>query len=117
MMMLAKRVNFKHVTTHFFTLLLNLVVDGTSNEYGAVVLQTIKKKLIKEYPFFKYVEIRDDSVKVDFAINTVSKQQVGKLFKSVIGMISSDFLKLYLQQRLDKEDLEFFNEIGLGLSS
>lgn len=116
-MMMTKRVNVKHVTTHFFTLLLYLVVYSTSNDYGAVVLRSIKKKLIKEYPFFKYVEIRDKAVKVDFAINTVSKQQVGKLFKSVMGMISSDFLKLYLQQRLDKEDLEFFDEVGLRLSS
>ena len=50
--MMTKQVNVKHVTTHFFTLLLNLVVYSTSNEYGAVVLRTIKKKLIKEYPFF-----------------------------------------------------------------
>jgi len=104
----------KEVTTKFFNAILQLMSEATSDEYAIVALRNVKKKLKKDFPLLKYIDVADPT-DVDPLINKVDTVRLGKLLGIIIDTVGSDIVKRNLAQQLNKDDLLYLSKLGVRL--
>jgi len=74
------KVTNQIVTKDFFKATSEIVAESTSTNYSSLALNGLKKRLIKEFKFLKYIHIEGKSIKVDKKINSVKGDDLKKFF-------------------------------------
>ncbi len=103
----------KDVTVSFFKVVLEVTSINSSRSYGLVVLKSIQKRLIRDFPFFNLINIDERAVKVDGMINSIHTKKIKDLFISIIEIIGPSLLNRLIKEKLDIEDLRYLNRIGV----
>lgn len=82
------------VTKKFITTIIEIIGRKTSQEYAAVTIRNLLKKLKRVYPFLQYIEIKDarsleleDTVAVNESINSIHPKKVGKALTEIIQIL------------------------------
>jgi len=87
-------VDTADVTKKFITTIIEIIGRKTSQEYAAVTIRNLLKKLKRIYPFLQYIEIKDarsleleDTVAVNESINNIHPKKVGKALTEIIQVL------------------------------
>ena len=82
------------VTKKFITTIIEIIGRKTSQEYAAITIRNLLKKLKRVYPFLQYIEIKDarsleleDTVAVNESINSIHPKKVGKALTEIIQIL------------------------------
>ena len=105
----------KEVTRDFFKVVLSVIAKNSSKGYAIVVLKNIQKLLIKDFKFFKLINVSSSSIKVDDMINSIDTKSIRTLLIKVIDILGPNLLKMVLKERLDSEDIKYLNRMGVRL--
>jgi len=87
-------VDTADVTKKFITTIIEIIGRKTSQEYAAITIRNLLKKLKRVYPFLQYIEIKDarsleleDTVAVNESINSIHPKKVGKALTEIIQIL------------------------------
>lgn len=88
------------VTRQFLETIIHIIGRKTSEEYAAVTVRTLLKKLYLKYTFIREMEIKDtrfmeleSSVRVGESLNSIDPKEIGNALKDLIKMIMSSIGK------------------------
>jgi hypothetical protein len=88
------------VTRQFLQAVIRIIGRKTSEEYAAVTIRNLLKKLQTTYPFIREMEIRDtrfleleSSVTVSDSLNSINPKEIGNALKALIKIIMSSMGK------------------------
>lgn len=88
------------VTRQFLQTVIHIIGRKTSEEYAAVTIRNLLKKLQPKYPFIRDMEIRDtrfleleNSVSVHDSLDNINPEIIGKALKDLIKTITSSMGK------------------------
>lgn len=101
------------VVKDFLKSILVVIIKNSSKNYGLVIFQNMKKRLISDFPFLSLIKITDNTVKIDSRINTIDTKEIKKIFIEIMNIIGPDILKLLIKEQLDSEDMKYLNQIGV----
>ncbi len=105
----------REVAENFFNVIFNVLASNSSKSYSRLIMDSIKAKLVKDFPFIASVSFTDSAVKVGEEINRAEKKKAGMLFGSVIELLGPDLLKLLIKEQLDIEDLNYLSSLGVKI--
>ncbi|KYK21093.1 hypothetical protein AYK25_03695 [Thermoplasmatales archaeon SM1-50] len=80
--------------------IIDIIGRKTSQEYAAVTIRKLLKKLQRTYPFLQYIEIKntrslelEDTVAVNESINDVHPKKIGKALKEIMKVLMNSLGK------------------------
>jgi hypothetical protein len=106
------------VTRQFIETIIEIIGRKTSQEYAAVTIQNLVKKLQLTYPFLREIEIKntrslemEGSVSVKDALNTIAAKDVGRALKELVTKIMISFGKtagyFFIRETREKIGIEY----------
>ena len=106
------------VTRQFIETIIEIIGRKTSQEYAAVTIQNLVKKLQLTYPFLREIEIKntrslemEGSVSVKDALNTIPAKDVGRALKELVTKIMISFGKtagyFFIRETREKIGIEY----------
>jgi hypothetical protein len=106
------------VTRQFIETIIQIIGRKTSQEYAAVTIQNLVKKLQLTYPFLREIEIKntrslemEGSVSVKDALNTIPAKDVGRALKELVTKIMISFGKtagyFFIRETREKIGIEY----------
>lgn len=101
------------VTKAFFEATRDIIAKNTSSHYSELAMNGLRDKLDEEFKFLKNVHIKGKSIEVDKSINSVGEKELKKFFMTIVDLVGPDYLKILLAQRLDPEELQYLENLGL----
>lgn len=111
----GKMKTTQEVVQDFFNSILEVIAKNSSKSYGLVVFKNMKNDLVKNFTFLKYMKISNSTIKIDSKINSVYASKIKNLFNTVMNILGPNILKLLIKERMDPEDIEYLNRIGVRL--
>lgn len=106
------------VARQFIETIIQIIGRKTSQEYAAVTIQNLVKKLQLTYPFLREIEIKntrslemEGSVSVKDALNTIPAKDVGRALKELVTKIMISFGKtagyFFIRETREKIGIEY----------
>jgi hypothetical protein len=106
------------VTQQFIETIIQIIGRKTSQEYAAVSIQNLLKKLQLTYPFLREIEIKntrslemEGSVSVRDGLNTIAAKDVGRALKELVTKIMISFGKtagyFFIRETREKIGIEY----------
>src|SRR3990167_2482214 len=92
------------VTKDFFESILAVISKNSSKNYGIVILNNMKKSLVKDFPILELIDFDNGSMVIDAKIKSADDQDLSNLFNKIIEIISPDVLRLFIKDQLDAGD-------------
>jgi len=106
------------VTRQFIETIIEIIGRKTSQEYAAVTIRNLLKKLQSTYPFLREIEIKntrvlemEGTVVVHDALNEISPKEVGKVLKELVVKIMISLGKtagyFFIRETREKIGIEY----------
>jgi hypothetical protein len=110
------------VTQQFLHTIIEIIGRKTSQEYAAVTVRNLLKKLQPTYPFLHNIEIKstyslelESSVKVDESFNSVNPKKVGMMLKELTNRIMMALGKtagyFFIRETREKIGIDYDTEL------
>jgi len=106
------------VTRQFIETIIEIIGRKTSQEYAAVTIRNLLKKLQSTYPFLREIEIKntrvlemEGTIAVHNTLNEISPKEVGKALKELVIKIMISLGKtagyFFIRETRDKIGIEY----------
>jgi DNA-binding ferritin-like protein (Dps family) len=96
-------MNPKKALAEFFDLIVNIISEGTSDNYAVMVMTQYISNKSHEYPFVKSIHLSKNGTVVDDAIMNINQQDMSTFLTELMDSLFSKLFKHLIKNKMTKE--------------